>query len=244
MDIKKDVIYIDKNERTRIDEFRKYLNDPKRHSKVIKRGDYMGYKDIVTTGNHHLKYLGLEETYLAEGDIRFNDVAVEIKTNKDLSVSVYGDHMDRQIDEAMKNTSINHYYVFAITDEYGNINQSIRNYFYAKQSLKGVHFCIVDNISELFSTVCNLFRYSNSPAHINTNNYRFQNKNDVTINPALNMLLGLPSCTHNSTNKIFKKTMCFDVETPFTWNLSKIQDIVGKKTGENIYNELHGIRRN
>jgi ERCC4-type nuclease len=242
MDIKKDIIYIDKNERNRIDEFKRYLDNPKRNRKEISRGDYKGYIDIITTGNHHLKYLDLHETFLNVGDVRWNDIAVEIKTNNDLSISVYGDHMDRQIDEALKDTSINHYYVFALSDDNGQINQNIRNYFYAKQSLKGVHFCIVDNLTDLFSTMCNLFRYSNSPAHIFTNNYRFQNKNDVTINPSLNMLLGLPSCTHNSTNKIFKKTMCFNVETPFEWSLNYLQSIVGKKTGENIYNELHGYK--
>ena len=137
--IKKDVIYMDSNENTRLDRFRDFLEDKKIKENYLK----------VTGSNKQLYYKGTITTRLPIGDFMKDGIFFEFKRDDDLEKSIKA--TDKRLDKQIDNYHVNfHNYEFhVIADNKEFIDFDTANYFSDQR----------DVLFDQFSTEKECFKY-------------------------------------------------------------------------------------
>lgn len=137
--IKKDVIYIDSNENSRIKRFNDFLDSKKtkeNHLKVTGSNNSLFYSDIITQR-------------LPIGDFMQNGIFFEFKRDDDLEMSIKS--QDKRLDKQIDNYHVNfhNYEYHVIADNKESIDFDTANYFSDQR----------DVLFDQFSTETECFKY-------------------------------------------------------------------------------------
>lgn len=218
--IKKDVIYIDSREQSRIDYFLDFLE---RHK--ITNNPLTEPNTIKTTGKkENLKIKGYRITSMPIGDFGLNGTYFEFKTAEDLRNSING--KDKRLDNQIDNFRTAYYdkQFIVITDGKSELGFNEINYF---SNEVDVPFIQLDSLEDCFKYMTNTWVYLNN--HYNC----FLNKT-YELNGFKQFGRGL--VTSLTLNKISKE---FPYHKATEWNNINEKELtsipgIGKKTAERI----------
>ena len=220
MTIKKDIIYIDSREHSRIDAFLNFLEEHKITSNPLTEPN-----TIKTTGKkENLNINGYHIGNLPIGDFGLNGTYFEFKTADDLKNSING--KDKRLDNQIDNFRTAYYdkQFLVITDGKYELGFNETNYF---SNEIDVPFIQLDNLEDCFKYMVNTWTYLN-------NNYNcFLNK---TYEGNGFKQFGRGLVTSLTLNKISKE---YPYHKASDWNKISKEDLtnisgIGEKTAEQI----------
>ena len=153
--IKKDIIYVDSREQSRIDYFLNFLDKNKLTNNPLSEPN-----TIKTTGKkENLNILGVDIKSLPIGDFGLNGTYFEFKTADDLKASINGN--DKRLDNQIDNFRTSYYdkQFIVITDGKDELGFNEINYF---SNEVDVPFVQLDNLNDCFKYMINTWTYLNN----------------------------------------------------------------------------------
>ena len=228
--MKKDVIYIDSRESSRITRFKNFISEntlrnKKNNSLLLKDGK----KQIKVSGkNYSLLYEDIIVSDLPVGDFMQNGVFFEFKRDDDLIDSIRSDRLDKQIDNFHVNYS-DKYYFNVISPNKNKLTFNEINYFANELDIP---FIQLDNEKECFKYILNSWANYQKTSRRYSLNKRFKGNGYQHI---LNLCAG-----HNYSTSIFNKYPGFKTTDALNLSVNKLCKIkgIGNTRAEEIMNKI------
>lgn len=237
-------IYVDTREKKRVIRFAEYMNK-------LAKTKVDDYYRVTTSSGRYFFYKSVEKCELLNGDFYYNGTVFEFKSYKDLLDSVKNHRLNKQVDDILKDPSINQYIIispclqefnFKSSDyDCDNFENEIKNYF--NQFIPfHIHFISTTSERYAFRDMINIWSAGQHPYNLFVLNSKYP------LNAFLNTLTSLPAVNHNDAMAIFKEYNFHTVDDLLKLNVDMLSDVkfgrkkrLGQEKAEKIIKQRNRV---